>query len=271
MSDTENESTFLETTGFLDWQHDDVQRFTENAVAGVREPVRKARLIFTAVRDRIWYNPYSARDDPERYRASYVATALGAFCVPKAVLLTAAARAAGIPARLGFADVRNHLQTAALRERMGGSDVFVYHGYIQLRLNDRWVEATPAFNAELCARFGVPPIDFDGRHDALLHTHDGQGTNTWSISVTAVGITTFPSATSSPSCTAAMATSFSTPRSSATPSPRRCDRHRPRYRNTVNAIRSATSSPLSAGAAGSTKWLTVSRIKTSTAETISAG
>jgi transglutaminase-like putative cysteine protease len=176
MSDTENESTFLETTGFLDWQHDDVQRFTENAVGGVRDPVRQARLIFTAVRDRIWYDPYSASDDPERYRASYVATAQGAYCVPKAVLLTAAARAAGIPARLGFADVRNHLQTAALRERMGGSEVFVYHGYSELRLNDRWVKATPAFNAELCARFGVPPIDFDGRHDAILHAHDGQGT-----------------------------------------------------------------------------------------------
>lgn len=98
MSDTSNESSFLETTGFLDWQHDDVQRFTEDAVGDVRDPVQKARLIFTAVRDRIWYDPYSTDDDPEHYRASYVATASRAYCIPKAVLLTAAARAAGIPA-----------------------------------------------------------------------------------------------------------------------------------------------------------------------------
>jgi transglutaminase-like putative cysteine protease len=175
VSDTSNESTFLETTGFLDWQHDAVQRFTENAVGDVRDPVQKARSIFTAVRDRIWYDPYSTDDHPEHYRASYVATASRAYCVPKAVLLTAAARAAGIPARLGFADVRNHLQTDTLRARMGGSDVFVYHGYSELRLDDRWVKATPAFNAELCARFGVPPIDFDGHNDALLHAHDGEG------------------------------------------------------------------------------------------------
>jgi transglutaminase-like putative cysteine protease len=175
VSDTSNESTFLETTGFLDWQHDAVQRFTENAVGDVRDPVQKARSIFTAVRDRIWYDPYSADDDPEHYRASYVATSSRSYCVPKAVLLTAAARAAGIPARLGFADVRNHLQTDTLRARMGGSDVFVYHGYSELRLDDRWVKATPAFNAELCARFGVPPIDFDGHNDALLHAHDGEG------------------------------------------------------------------------------------------------
>jgi transglutaminase-like putative cysteine protease len=175
VSDTSSDSSFLETTDFLDWQHDDVQSFTENAVGHVRNPMQQARLIFAAVRDRIWYDPYSTDDDPEHYRASYVATASRAYCVPKAVLLTAAARAAGIPARLGFADVRNHLQTPTLRARMGGTDLFVYHGYSELRLNDRWVKATPAFNAELCARFGVPPIGFDGHNDALLHAHDGEG------------------------------------------------------------------------------------------------
>jgi hypothetical protein len=71
--------------------------------------------------------------------------------------------------------VRNHLQTTTLRARMGGTDVFVYHGYSELQLNNRWVKATPAFNAELCARFGVPPIDFDGHTDALLHAYDGGG------------------------------------------------------------------------------------------------
>jgi len=91
------------------------------------------------------------------------------------VLLTAAARAAGIPARLGFADVRNHLQTTTLRARMGGTDVFVYHGYSELQLNNRWVKATPAFNAELCARFGTAPLHFDGTHDALLHEFTGDG------------------------------------------------------------------------------------------------
>ncbi len=175
MSDISNDSTFLETTEFLDWQHDDVQRFTAEAVGHVVDPAQRASLIFTAVRDKIWYDPYSTDDDPDHYRASYVATTSRAYCVPKAVLLTAAARAAGIPARLGFADVRNHLQTDTLRDRMGGTDVFVYHGYSELLIDDRWVKATPAFNAELCARFGVPPIDFDGRHDALLHAHDGTG------------------------------------------------------------------------------------------------
>lgn len=223
MSDTSNESSFLETTGFLDWQHDDVQRFTEDAVGDVRDPVQKARLIFTAVRDRIWYDPYSTDDDPEHYRASYVATASRAYCIPKAVLLTAAARAAGIPTRLGFADVRNHLQTTTLRARMGGTDVFVYHGYSELQLNNRWVKATPAFNAELCARFGVPPIDFDGHTDALLHAYDGGEANTWSTSTTAVGTTISPSPTSLQSCITGTARSWLVLEPSVTPSPRSCE------------------------------------------------
>lgn len=172
---TDPDPTFLGTTEFLDWHHDNVQRFTQAAIGESRDPVTRAQRIFRAVRDNIWYNPYSIDDDPGHYRASYIATAASAYCVPKAVLLTAAARAAGIPARLGFADVCNHLQTDTLRARMGGTDVFVYHGYSELFVNDRWVKATPAFNAELCARFGVPPIDFDGEHDALLHAFDSEG------------------------------------------------------------------------------------------------
>lgn len=168
-------SRFLETTHFLDWESEPVQLFTRSAVGDATDPVQVAGLIFAAVRDRIWYDPYTVSDNPDHYCASYVAAADSAYCVPKAVLLTAVARAAGIPARLGFCDVRNHLQTPALRRRMGGSDLFVYHGYSEMLLQGRWVKATPAFNRELCSRFGVEPIEFDGRSDALLHQYSADG------------------------------------------------------------------------------------------------
>jgi transglutaminase-like putative cysteine protease len=90
------------------------------------------------------------------------------------VLLTAAARAAGIPARLGFADVRNHLQSERLAAVMK-TDLFVYHGFSVLWIDGRWLKASPAFNAALCARFGVAPLEFDGRSDALLHAYTGDG------------------------------------------------------------------------------------------------
>ncbi len=94
--------------------------------------------------------------------------------MPKSVLLSAAARAVGIPARLGFADVKNHLQSERLAEQMG-TDLFVYHGYSTLYVGGAWRKASSAFNTELCERFGVQPLDFDGTSDALLHPFSGDG------------------------------------------------------------------------------------------------
>lgn len=175
MPGTDTGLTFLEETEFLDWRHPNVQAFAQRAAGGATDVKTLARNLFAAVRDEVWYDPYSVSPNRADYRASAVAVARGAFCVPKAVLLTAVCRAAGIPARLGFADVRNHLQTPALRERMGGQDLFVYHGYTELLVDGRWVKATPAFNRELCVRFGVEPLEFDGVHDALLHPSAGDG------------------------------------------------------------------------------------------------
>jgi hypothetical protein len=79
----------------------------------------------------------------------------------------------GIPAALGFADVRNHLNTPKLQELME-TDLFIYHGYVQLWLGNEAYKVTPAFNMELCERFGVKPLVFDGYHDALFHEFDEQ-------------------------------------------------------------------------------------------------
>ena len=84
------------------------------------------------------------------------------------------ARAEGIPARLRFADVRNHLCTPRLRALVGG-DVFYYPGFVELELEQRWVKATPAFDLALCERFGVLPLEFDGREDSVFQPYDRAG------------------------------------------------------------------------------------------------
>jgi transglutaminase-like putative cysteine protease len=169
------EAAYREPGRFVDSDAPEVRAFARRAVGSATDPTERAVRLFDAVRDEIWYDPFRITTDPEDYRASVVAVSPSNWCVPKAVLLTAVARASGIPARLGFADVRNHLVTPRLRARMGGADDFVYHGYSDLFLDGRWVKATPAFNSELCARFGVDPIRFDGRHDALLHPFAADG------------------------------------------------------------------------------------------------
>ena len=96
------------------------------------------------------------------------------WCVPKAALLAAVCRAAGLHARLGYADVRNHLSTERLRQTMQ-TDVFIWHGYTDLWIDGQWVKATPAFNIELCDKFGLLPLKFDGRSDSIYHPYDKAG------------------------------------------------------------------------------------------------
>jgi hypothetical protein len=55
------------------------------------------------------------------------------------------------------------------------TDLFVWHGYTELWLDGAWVKATPAFNIELCDRFGLLPLEFDGRADSLYHPFDKAG------------------------------------------------------------------------------------------------
>ncbi|WP_342593226.1 transglutaminase family protein [Ramlibacter agri] len=126
------------------------------------------------MRDGFRYDPYRIDLRPEGMRASAVVAAGYGWCVPKAGLLAAVARAAGIPARVGYADVRNHLSTERMRATMT-TDVFIWHGYTELWLAGAWRKATPAFNVELCERFGLHPLEFDGRSDSIYHPFDRAG------------------------------------------------------------------------------------------------
>ena len=165
---------WLAPTWFIDSDHPDVVAFADEAAAEAEGAVDTAVALFLAVRDGFRYDPYQMEQTPEGYKASTVVRSSANWCVPKSVLLTAAARSQGIPARLGFADVRNHLTSEKLTATMG-TDVFLWHGYSELLLDGRWLKASSAFNIEMCERFGVKVLDFDGTADALMHPYDEAG------------------------------------------------------------------------------------------------
>ena len=164
---------YLAATRFLDHGAPAVRAFALDTVAGATDPVAKAVRLFYAVRDRWRYDPFSMTLDPDDYVASRIFAASAAYCIPKAILLAAAARAVGIPAAIGLSDVVNHLTTDKLKAWMG-STYFMHHGYAVLHLEDRWVKAAPAFNIELCERFHVRPTEFDGRGDAVFQEYDAR-------------------------------------------------------------------------------------------------
>jgi transglutaminase-like putative cysteine protease len=165
---------FLSPADYIDSDHPAVVARAAETAAGAHDPVEAARRLYLFVRDAIRYDPYVDYTDPETFRASSVLAAGRGYCVGKASLYAALCRAAGIPARLGLADVRNHLATPKLLEEVG-TDVFAFHGYAELFLDGGWVKATPTFNDTLCHKLGVKPLDFDGRRDALLQAFDGEG------------------------------------------------------------------------------------------------
>ena len=148
--------------------------YVEDVVAGIEEDTKRAVAVYYAIRDGILYDPYSADISVAGLKATTVLEEKRGWCVSKAILLAACCRALGIPARLGYADVLNHLSTEKLRQRMK-TNVFYWHGYPALYLDDRWVKATPAFNIELCEKFGLKPLEFNGRDDSIYHAFDQAG------------------------------------------------------------------------------------------------
>lgn len=163
----------LRPTELIDSDHPAVAAFAARHGRGATDRERAVALYY-AVRDGFRYDPYRIDLSADGMKASTVLASGHGWCVPKATLLAAACRAVGIPARVGFADVRNHLSTARMREVMQ-TDVFYWHGYAELLLDDTWRKATPAFNRELCDRFGLLPLEFDGQADSLYHAFDRQG------------------------------------------------------------------------------------------------
>lgn len=163
---------YLAPAEYIDSDHPSVRRFAAATTAGLTTPRDRAVALYRTVRE-IYYAVDSLQD-LESFRASSVLAAGQGYCVGKAALLVAACRAAGIPARIGFADVTNHLASPRTRRAMG-TDLFQWHGYGELLLDGHWLKASPTFNSSLCAKFGVAPLEFDGTADALLQAYDSEG------------------------------------------------------------------------------------------------
>lgn len=161
---------FLSPGRYIDSDHPAVIEFAMKHVKGSSD-VERAVSLYYAVRDGVRYNPFLDFSRDTAYRGSVCLATGEGFCIGKAALLAACARVVGIPARVGFADVKNHLTTPRLAERMG-TDLFVYHGFTELWLEGKWVKATPAFNLDLCRKFRVKPLEFDGRNDSIFHPFD---------------------------------------------------------------------------------------------------
>lgn len=172
--DTAVDAAYLSATEIIDADHPEVRSFAAYAAQAKNTPREKAVAIYYAVRDGIFYDPFVKNFTREMFKASSCLASKRSFCVPKAILLAAAARAEGIPARLGFANVTNHLSNPKLLAELR-TDVFAFHGYTDLYIDGKWVKATPAFNMRLCRFYKIKPLEFDGTADSIFHEFSEDG------------------------------------------------------------------------------------------------
>lgn len=174
MMEKEGFEKYLKPTKFIDSENEEVIAFADKVVGDEQDPVKQMVKIYYAVRDGFYYNPYHVDLSDEGLKASTVLKKGYGYCVEKANLMAACARHLGVPSRFGFADVINHLSTPKLVEALQ-SEVFAFHGYVELYLNGKWVKATPAFNKTLCERMGVEPLEFDGTEDSIFQEYGKEG------------------------------------------------------------------------------------------------
>jgi Transglutaminase-like superfamily len=164
----------LKATEFLDHEHPVVREFAERAIGTRTTPTADAISLYYAVRDTILYDVYGTDLTREGMRASAIIGTGRGFCVHKSIVYAAACRSVGIPSRLVFADVRNHLASERLRDLVGGT-LFCFHTFTSVRPNDSWVKASPVFNKLLCRMYGMSPLEFDGISDSLHQPYDADG------------------------------------------------------------------------------------------------
>lgn len=165
---------YLKETFYFDYQEKNVQEYLKKFQQPDENEIEKAKKLYLVVRDSFQYNPYKIILNPKALKLSYLITKKEGYCVEKSIILAGLARGLGIPSRLGFANVRNHLGTEKI-ERILGTNVLVFHGYCELYLNGKWVKATPAFNKELCQKFGVEPLEFNGLEDSIFQPYNSDG------------------------------------------------------------------------------------------------
>lgn len=166
--------SYLDSSYFFDFENDSVQQLIAEFKRGELTDQQRAIRVYTKIRDDWKYDPYSISLSQETYRASSIAEKPTGNCVEKSILLIACLRGMGIPARLHLGKVKNHIAVERLTEKFGSNEL-TPHGMVNVLLDDKWLKVSPAFNASLCEKLNVEPVDFDGENHSFLQQYNAEG------------------------------------------------------------------------------------------------
>jgi transglutaminase-like putative cysteine protease len=159
-------STFLEETHSLNFNHPDFNEFLKGFNFN-DNPTDNAKEAYFKIRDHFLYDPYHLDLSKKTLVASEIINKKRAWCVEKALIMVACCRAIGIPARFGFAIVTNHIGVEKLTNYLRRYEI-VFHGYVEVFLENKWIKCTPAFDKRVCRLSGVSTLDWDGKSDSMF-------------------------------------------------------------------------------------------------------
>ncbi len=165
---------YVSATYYFDFEEAPIQSILQKYKSASLSPREKAIALYLYVRDEWRYNPYHISFRKEHYKASYLAQQTEGHCLDKSILLIACLRGLGIPARLHLAKVKNHIAVDRLVEKFGSNELSP-HGIVSILLEGKWIKASPAFNASLCEKCNVEPLDFNGIDDSIFQQYDKDG------------------------------------------------------------------------------------------------
>ena len=164
-------TNYLQETELLDFNHPNFDVFLNEINSNNKSPEVLAIELYFLVRDGFIYDPYHLDLTVNGLKASNVLTKNRAWCVEKATLLAACTRRFKIPSRLGYAIVTNHIGVEKLTNILRREEI-VFHGYVELFLEHKWVKCTPAFDERMCKLANVSPLDWDGKTDSMFQEFD---------------------------------------------------------------------------------------------------
>jgi transglutaminase-like putative cysteine protease len=162
---------FLKSTYFLDFEHSSIQEYISD-IQTIPSKKKQAIALYLKVRDGFLYDPFHLDLRYETLQSSTILTKKRAWCVEKAIVLASGLRALNIPASLGYAIVQNHIGVEKLTDMLK-TEKIVFHGYVAVYLDEKWIKITPAFDKRVCRISQVQPLDWDGENDALLQAFEG--------------------------------------------------------------------------------------------------
>ncbi len=168
-----DEKKFLEVNYFFDFENPQIKQIVERIKNGFSEK-ETAKKLFYFVRDKIPYTMITGFSEKKDYKASEILKRGRGFCIQKAVLLVAMLRCAGIPSAIAFADIVNYKIPEEVKDFLG-TNYFPFHGFVVLKIENKWLKATPTFDRETCLRTGYPVVEFDGENDCTLPLYTESG------------------------------------------------------------------------------------------------